>query len=96
MTVLRASITKFPVVYALIVALLVILAVGLVTQVDTSSLGTAFDSNTISHQDGDPPPECRPAGQYGFPHPSKPECKHKEEKHDNKGGLTNNGGQNLP
>ena len=83
MATLRTSITKFPVVYALIVALFVIMAIGIVMNSSEAPAGpSVFEQDLQVHQDGDPPPRCRPASKYaGDPHPSDPECKHKPEKH---------------
>jgi len=97
MAALRSSVTKFPIVYILVAALFVVLAVGLAMNLPSNAApDAAFEQDLQSHQDGDPPPRCRPAGQYGVPHPSDPSCKHKPDKHDNNGGDNNNGGQNLP
>ena len=69
----RLAITLLIGVMLLVMALFAIQALNSDGPVDTSS---------ISHQDGNPPPTCRPASKYaGDPHPNEAECKHKVEKH---------------
>ena len=60
----------------------IVLALALVAFGPMSPSGGPADTNSISHQDGDVPPTCRPAGKYpGDPHPNEAACKHKPDKH---------------
>lgn len=76
----KARISLLPLLLAgimLLLALGIMLAQSQSGQASGGSIG-----NLTTHQDGDPPPRCRPAGKYaGQPHPNNPACKHKPEKH---------------
>lgn len=77
----RARISFLPLMLA---AVMLLLALGIMlaqSRTGATATGSGFGVLT-THQDGDGPPRCRPAGKYaGQPHPSDPSCKHKPEKH---------------
>ncbi|HEV2756073.1 MAG TPA: hypothetical protein VG318_09895 [Actinomycetota bacterium] len=65
-------------------AIMLLLALGIMLAQSRSGAAPSGTGGVelTTHQDGDPPPRCRPAGKYaGAPHPSDPSCKHKPEKH---------------
>lgn len=79
----RARISFLPL---LLAAVMVLLALGIMfAQAQMSDGGTgsgSISADLTTHQDGDGPPRCRPAGKYaGDPHPNHPSCKHKPAKH---------------
>lgn len=78
----RARISFLPLMLA---AIMLLLALGIMLAQSRTGSATGTGSGfgvLTTHQDGDPPPRCRPAGKYaGDPHPSDPSCKHKPEKH---------------
>lgn len=76
----RVRISFLPLMLA---GVMLLLALGIMLAQSQGSQATGSGFGTLTtHQDGDGPPRCRPAGKYASnPHPSDPACKHKPAKH---------------
>ena len=77
----RARISLLPL---LLAGIMLLLALGIMLAQSQSGRagGGSISADLTTHQDGNPPPTCRPAGKYaGDPHPNDPACKHKPGKH---------------
>lgn len=76
----KARISLLPL---LVAGIMLLLALGIVlAQSRSGAAGDGIRADLTTHQDGNPPPTCRPAGKYaGDPHPNNAACKHKPQKH---------------